>query len=230
MVCYIKCSKCNKYNKFIILAALFGFLTNYTFGHIYNNKMDLFKLIDTDNQKLLSNHIIYHYIFRFLGVAIISFALLLIKKDDSQKKPDDNYLEARTNESSAIILIYNDAEEDLNNISFNIFIVIFIMVLQRILEDLFYKSNLRNLDFWMLELPLVSYLNYKILNFKIHRHHYLVIYINLILGLIYKISSFIINYILYNSNEDNLYYIFKKKKWLIPLGIIIYLIYMIPRA
>ena len=236
MECYIKCAKCNKNNKFIILTALFGFLTNFIFGHVYNNNMDLLKLIDTDNQILLSYHIIYHYIFRFLGVLFISLILLLIKKEDSQKKQEENYLEARTNESSAIILIYNDVEEDLNsninNISLNIFIVITIMVIQRILEDLFYKSNLRALDFWMLELPLVSYLNYKILNFKIHRHHYLVIYINLILGLIYKITSFILNYFLYNSDDDshNLYYKFKQHKWLIPLGIIIYLIYMIPRA
>ena len=51
MAYYLKCVKCSKNHRFIIYAALFGFLTNFIFGYIYNDNMDLFKLIDTDNQK-----------------------------------------------------------------------------------------------------------------------------------------------------------------------------------
>ena len=36
-----------------------------------------------------------------------------------------------------------------------------IMVLQEISQDVFYKSNLRGFELWVLELALLSYLNLK---------------------------------------------------------------------
>ena len=62
----------NKY-KFILIEALFAFLTNSIFGYIYNDNMDLFILVYTKMEKKMTNHIIYHYIFRFLGISILSF-------------------------------------------------------------------------------------------------------------------------------------------------------------
>ena len=53
------------------------------------------------------------------------------------------------------------------------------MVLQGILEDIFYKSTLRALDFWMFELPLLSYLSSKEFKFKIYSHHKLAIFTNI---------------------------------------------------
>ena len=238
MAYYLKCVKCSKNHRFILYAALLGSLTNFIFGHVYNDYMDLFKFIDTDNQKELSSHIIYHYIFRFLGILVIS--LIFYKKENNtiKRKLEDKFVDnSNRRESSAIILIYNDSLEEVNmntNISsLNFFLVITIMVLQRILEDIYYRSNLRGLDFWMFELPLVSYLNKKILYFKIHRHHYLAIYINIIFGLLYKIPLLIINTLTLDSDKDDnkyIYYKYKKNKLLIPIGIILYLIYMIPRA
>ena len=154
-----------------------------------------------------------------------------------KKNSEKNSIDLNKNESSAIILIYKDIKKEVNKnlavSTLDVLIVISIMVLQRILEDIYYKSNLRGLDFWMFELPLVSYLNQKILYFKIFRHHLLAIYINIILGLLYKIPLLIINIITLDSNKDDgkyIYYRYKKNKWLIPVGIIFYLIYMIPRA
>ena len=203
---FLKCVKCSKNYRFIIYSTFFGFLTNYIFGYIYNDNMELFKLIDTDNQKQLSSHIIYHYIFRFLGIFIISLIFNKKEKNEMKKKSEEHYLNLNRNESSAIILIYEDMEEEMNmkNISsLNVFFVITIMVLQRILEDIYYKSNLRGLDLWMFELPLVSYLNKKILYFKIYRHHFFAIYINIIFGLLYKLSLLIINMITLDTNEDD---------------------------
>ena len=236
MAYYLKCVKCSKTLRFIIYATFFGFLTNFIFGHVYNDNMDIFKLIDTDNQKKLSFHIIYHYIFRFLGIFVIALIFNKRERNNIKKKSEEYSLNESRTESSAIILIYENMEDEINtnNISpLNVYIVITIMVLQRILEDIYYKSSLRGLDLWMFELPLVSYLNKKILHFKIYRHHYFAIYINIIFGLLYKISLLIINMISLDTNEDDdkyIYYKYKKNKWLIPVGIIFYLLYMIPRA
>ena len=105
------------------------------------------------------------------------------------------------------------------------------MVLATLLEDIYYKSNLRGLDLWMFEILLVSYFNLKFFNFKIFSHHNLAIYINIIFGLIYKILSAII-FMMINSSETipYIYIIYKNNGWIIPFGIIFYLLIMIPRA
>ena len=109
-----------------------------------------------------------------------------------------------------------------------------IMVLQEISEDIFYKSNLRALDFWMFELPLLSYFNLKYFKFKIYLHHKLIIYLNLIICGILKIL-----YLIYVMNDnDNIQNKDVRKRVLvlnenwevIPFGIITYLIIMISRA
>ena len=112
-----------------------------------------------------------------------------------------------------------------------IFIVITIMALETILEDIFNRSYLRGIDFWMLELPIIAFFNYKILNFKICRHHYFSIFINSIFSLAYKITSVIL--LIANSNSSpnpNIYYEYKEHKQLILIAIIIYFIIIIPRA
>ena len=82
MAC-IKCSKYNKNYKYIAISSFFAFLTNYIFGYVYDDNMHLFKFIDNDIQKLLSLHIIYHHIFRFLGIFIISFICYKYEKSST---------------------------------------------------------------------------------------------------------------------------------------------------
>ena len=241
MACYIKCAiynKSHKYLKYIIMAAFFAFLTNFTFGYTYDDNMNLFKLIHTDNQKKLSNHIIFHYIIRFLSIFIISLILYYKERRAFKREPKKNSEENKVKESSAVVLIYKDIKKDLNmntNISIiSLFTIIIIMVLQRIFEDLFYRSYLRELMCWMFELPLISYLNYKILNFKIHRHHYLVIFINIIFGLIDKVAFLIIRINSKDSKDENnhfnTYYQYNNHKWYIPIGFGFYFVYMVPRV
>ena len=237
MAC-LKFSKYNKNYKYIAVSSFFAFLTNYIFGYIYDDKMHLFKLFDNANQKNLSFHIIYHHIFRFLGLFIISFICYKYEQRSSEFSEtlvQRNSLDSVTNDSSAIILIYKDAKQELNtklDISpITIFIVIIIMVIETILEEIYYKSNLRGLDLWMFELLIVSLFNLHFLNFKIFSHHYLAIFINIIFGLIYKILSAII--FMMNSSTGpipDIYKIYKNNGWIIPIGIIFYLLILIPRA
>ena len=76
------------------------------------------------------------------------------------------------------------------------------MVIWAMLEDLYYKSNLKCLDLWMLELSLVTYVNYKIFHMKVYRHHIFAIFIYLIFCTSYKIIAFII-YIKNIKDEKN---------------------------
>jgi hypothetical protein len=102
------------------------------------------------------------------------------------------------------------------------------MVLQEISEEIFYKSNLRALDFWMLELPLLSYFNLKYFKFNIYRHHKLVIYLNLIICGIYKIIYLII--FIKDGNKISMFKYYKENLEVIPLGILTYLIIITSRA
>ena len=131
--------------------------------------------------------------------------------------------------------IYNNSqiniENQINISSLFILLIMIIMVLQEISEDIFYKSNLRALDFWMFELPLLSYFNLKYFKFKIYRHHKLVIYTNLIICGILKIL-YLISSINDNNQERKNKSVFKyySESWeVIPFGIFIYFIIMTSR-
>ena len=117
---FISFKKCNKHYKYMGFAAVAAFLTNFIFGYIYNENMDMFKLIDNDNQILLSAHIIYHYIFRFLGILIFSIFLYRNERKTAQEinksknNLELNYLDLDLNKSSGLKLIYKDIKKQLN--------------------------------------------------------------------------------------------------------------------
>ena len=231
---YLHCGKWNKNNKYIFLTALFAFLTKCIYGYTFNDYLNEIKIKIKDYN---NNHIIINYIFRYLGLILFSFGLY--KYELNKKKNFKSNYEQNIIKSSSIKLIFNNSLENTKNkiiISpLFIMLIMIIMVLQEISEDIFYKSNLRALDFWMFELPLLSYLNLKYFKFKIYLHHKLVIYLNLIICGIYKIIILIIfinDDSKNNNNEENeLVFKFYYNYWgVIPLGIITYLIIMSSRV
>ena len=181
---FLHCGKWNKNYKFILFTAIFAFFTNYIFGYIFNDFLDEIKMFNQTNDNDNNNHIIINYLFRYLGLILISFIFYKY-------------------ESNSRMIIYNNYEEKIGNqINISplfILLIMIIMVLQEISEDIFYKSSLRALDFWMFELPLLSYFNLKYFKLKIYRHHKLVIYTNLIIYGILKIL-----YLVVSINDNNI--------------------------
>ena len=239
---YIHCGKWNKNNKYIFYTALCAFLTNYIYGFTFSDYLDEIRFPikhkDKDNNKNNdndNNHIIINFFFRYFGLLLFSFILyyIYIKNNILKTNLERNFLF----KSSSIKLIYNNSQESTKNKIFIsplfILLIMIIMVLQEISEEIFYKSNLRALDFWMLELPLLSYFNLTYFNFEIYRHHKLVIYLNLIVCSILRIIYLIL---IMNDNNDNdkckvnFVQDYKKFWGVIPLGIITSLIIMIYRA
>ena len=228
---YLHCGKWNKNNKYIFLTALFAFFTNWIYGYTFNDSLNEIKIFQILKDKKENNHIIINYLFRYFGLILFSLALyeyeLYNRNKIFEKNSKDNILK-----SSSLRLIYNNSEENTKNkiiISpLFILLIMIIMVLQEISEDIFYKSILRSLDFWMLELPLLSYLNSKYFKIKIYLHHTLVIYLNLIICGISKIIALII--FIYKGKEGSVIELYKKNWGVIPLGIITYLIIMTSRA
>ena len=97
--------------------------------------------------------------------------------------------------------------------------------------DLFYKCGLRDLDYWMLELIIVSRLIERMFHLEIYKHQKFGIYFNIIFCGIFKIFSFSISFFYgINDNDNNNELPYIKNYWLIPIGIISYIIIMTLRS
>ena len=127
-------------------------------------------------------------------------------------------------------LIYNEPDIETEygfeikdySIYINLFFVMVADLVQEIIET--FQSSI--LSYWMFELLFFEIFNYKFLNSKIYKHH--------IFSLIFIISScslinsicIILNFS-YDTDEVK---IFDNRKWLIPLGVIVYLLFHILKA
>jgi len=207
---YLHFGKWNKNYNYILLSSIFSFFAYYIYGYTFNDYLDEIKIFAKINEN--NNHLIINYTFNYLGLII--FSLILYQFESK-------------------IIIYNEPEENNKKekiISYLfIFLIMMIMVLQEILEEILNKSNLRSLDFWMIELPLLSYFNLKYFKLKIFLHHKLAIYLNLIVCGLYKIIYLMIN-CLNDDNEGSVFELYTEYWGVIPLGIVIYLIIIISRA
>jgi hypothetical protein len=226
----INCGKCNKRYKYIILASICGFFVNIIFGYSDDNLKPLI-LINIGNQEKLTDHIIIHYIIRFFGLFLLSLFLFFYEKNNIYNT-SNNQNRIKSN-SAGIQFIYNDQKEEITKNASPIFVVFTLMsmVLQNLLEDLFYKSYLKNLDFWMFELLLLSILYRLILKFKSSSHHIFVIILYLIIGTGYKIALLVMSLQITDDNNINkAYEECSKNNSFIICGILFYLVIMIIRA
>ena len=136
---FINFGKWNSNYKYLIFGAISAFFTNYIFGFIYDDDMNFLILTKPDNNEELSKHIIYHYIFRFLGIFIIS--IIAYKYEIKLSRTKSTNISRNSVESSAIILIYKSAKEDLNKkiSSISVCTILSLSVSEVILGDLFFK-------------------------------------------------------------------------------------------
>ena len=216
----------NKNSIYIFLATFFAILTNYIFGYDFNNSFVFLKLFQTETQLNLSRHSIIHDFFCYITVLIISFCLHKYEIKANRRESHINIEKSKclidSKKSSPIELIHNDSGEDLFQKS--PYIVIFIIALwvfQKFLLDFYYKSGLRDLDYWMFELIIISYLNTKMFNQKLYSHQKCAIYFNSVFCLIFKLSSFFITFFKVDNEHKNLY---RKSYWFIPIGIVSYIL------
>ena len=191
----ITIGKYNKHLKNIFLSSFFLILSNFLYGLKFSKNFDPIRVFDTDLQKKLFPHTYIHDVFRYLGIILLSSILYKCQKKTFSKTKKNKYKKEKEvnqeqyNISSTIILIHNSPKIKIANKKF-IIMIITIWVIQRFLIDLFYKLGLRDLDFWMLELIIVSNLNAYMFNSKIYKHQKFAIYFNSFFLRIIKIGFF----------------------------------------
>ena len=230
MTKYITFGSFNKNYCYILLTGLFSILTDFIYGYKLSDSFTLLKLFDSDIQKKLYNHLTIHEIFRYFGLFIILLLVQLYKylknNNNNNSNKDNNATSLRT--ASFVNLIYIDAEEEIKrNLSLTIFFTISIWIFQFYLTKLFNRSSLVELDYWMFELLIIAFFNSKILNYKLYSHQKCAIYYNTIFCTLLKFISLMISISVDGLDEHSL---FKKEKYFIPIGIIIYILILILRS
>ena len=219
----ISCGKFNNYYKYIFLSIVFKILNDSLYGFNYNETFVEIKIFYKGTQKKFSKHYLIHQIFNHLGIYFISLILLKYEKDSSSKDLN-SIAEKEKISSSHIVLIHTDNQEE-EVIVYDVFKPCLLISFLWIFEEqllIIYGLTLKDLDFWMFELLIITYLIAKMFKFQIYKHHKFAILFNLLACLL-KIAKIFLSY-----KDNNILY--TKYEFLIPTGIAIYLILITIRA
>ena len=236
-----------KKNKFIIFLILSLLAKDHFFGFNYNDSLQDLRLITGWNQNNFTNHIMIHQFFCYLGTLIIAIICFLIEKKSikketakvTKKRP---IIPENSNEDnlSQDLIEHENKVIDYSKFPFKKFlIIIFLWILSEQIIDNFYSNILKDLDFWMIEIMILSFLNYKIYGEKLYNFQILVIFLNLI-PIVFKITAIIFSFFdennyespdgNYNYKYENLKIIYVVKFYLVPIGILICLVLIITRS
>ena len=226
---YLSCGKLNNYYKYIFLAAAFSLISTIITGIGYCNNANVIYIAhlypeETEKTQIaLSYHIIIHNIYRYIIILIISIFLFKYEKSHSQSQKEKN----KENFAMKIKFLYQKDIEEIKQKS-KLFIIFGIVLyfVQDILSVFYFQFDLRQLDLWILELPLLSFFSCKLLKVKIYGHHKFSIYLSVFVGLISKIIEIFI-YLFSDDFKDQIY---NKHKFLFFIGIFTFLIIIILRA
>jgi len=230
MVMLVNFGNYNKKYKYMLLVAIFSFLSYFINSGSLSQLLSPLKSKDINTDNLYIHPYIID-ILNYLGIIIISYILYKKNEKKSLKKEINvnNYMQGRT---SKIKLITNDMNEDINlNISFiklifTLSIWIAIDHIAKIIESIMI------FDFWNFELLFLCLITSKILKTEVFSHQKLGIIINSVSCIIIGLIRFILIANHYdkdginvdNKDDINTHFFCVKYLWFIPISIIIYFI------
>ena len=218
--------KLRKFYAYIFFIVITSLLINIING-INHNKT--FSEVRLSNEKI-SKHNLVRELWNYVGTFIM--AIIFNIYEDYTLRPESNERKSY-NQNGKKFYIYNDSNG--NNLSKCFFCCYFLIIFCWIIEDKLIESYtiiLQDLDFWMIELFIITLLNLMFFHiFQIYKHHIFAISLSVIPSLLKIISiclSFIDECDYYNGGLP-IYY--KSNPWLlIPIGIIIYIILLSMRS
>ena len=237
----ISCGGFNKYFIYILLTIFFKILNDSLYGFNYNDSFEDVKIFDTHTQDYFSWHYLIHQIFGYISTTILSFFFYKYEVNASKKEGIDrvtNTSNINNKKNIQIKLIHNNAEDniDINSDKSSFIIcllVIFLWINEEQLIDFYYLA-LKDLDFWMFELLIVTYFSVKMFKIEIYNHQKCAMWFTLV-PCSFKILTIVLSSLgNIDTNDKNdkkhpLLYIYKKLLY-IPIGIIFYIILIVFRA
>ena len=218
-----KCIELGTYNnsyKYILLTILFTLFNESLNSINYYSAFNSLKLFPTEAQEKYPSHKLVHQITGFLGIFIMSTISSNINRSRvSHVEEADSILEVESNCSS---------KEQPNNqnpviLKLYFYLIIFVwIIIEQAIEK--YNRTFCHLEFWMIELGIISYLCSKKLNIVIYKHQKLVLYFNII-PIIFKIGTIYLAF--YDKHFILGYTIYP---FLIPIGLLIYILFMFVKS
>ena len=225
---YVSCGEFNKHIKYILFSVFFSCLSTTLFGYGYCNESHSLNIAQVYpdetgiTQVSLSKHIIIHNIYRNFILLIVSIILYNYELYSTKSSRIEEEVK-----NIGVELIYENTEKKMEKDSLLYIIIIFILFnFHDILTIFYFTFDLSYLDLFILELPLFSYFNYKLLNNKIYSHHKCSLFLSISVCLTTKILSLFV----YAFSDDFKDLIYNKHRFLYFVGIISYLVIIILRS
>ena len=220
----------NRKFMYIFLSTFFLLINKFFIGFIYDEEADLeIKILDNG---IFKEHYLIHQIFQYLFCIILSFILFLKEKCGQSKKVENlsedkinqalsNHIKSMGSLVSDLSLIYRKKYQTDSSKRQNLFIIV-TFILYIILEQtkIIFKKFFPHMDFWMVELYIVAFLNYKLFKLSIYKHQVFAFVINLF--------SIILNFItvgLTMNEDDENKALYVKYEWLVIISFLIYCLY-----
>ena len=230
----ISCGELNIHIKYILYTISFQILYYCLFGLKFGDLFEEVKIFSfNDKQESFAKHMFIHLIFNHIGILFIS--LIFLKKEKNLvNKSLKNSLKSSSNSNngennqtlrnSQIVLFHNDSYKNKKrNIYFNYLTIIFLWVAVELTMEI-YLFALKDLDFWMLELLIITIFNAKMFNLEIYKHQILAQALNAIPCLL-KIITIVLSFL--SKAEDRLYV--REPIW-VGIGIVLYFLLITLRS
>ena len=212
---FISLGEYNKLYKYIWIYIVIKFISSFVFDY---------ELIFVESNVISDRPYspFFYLQFNYFFFIIISTILIFIKKYSKNKESIQNLV--------GLQLIFNEPdiknEYGVEQKDYFLFVNLFLVVVTDLLDEIIYKFKCNMLDYWMFEMLFFELLNSKILKTKIYKHH--------IVSFIFILSSCsiikTIDIILSFANNIPKVDIFENREWLIPLGVIVYLLFQVLKA
>ena len=204
----ISLGKFNKNHIYIILSIICLIFNDIISGYNYNDTF--IAIFDNNTHEKFGEHNLINHIFCYIGTFLLSTILYIKemnflrknkKPNNKMKKEKDKQLD---NKKDLKISYIHNSFNSVKDIAFSkktLFCFISLMFIWIIEEHLFeLYSILKDLDFWMVEIIIVSLIMSKMFHFNIFRHHILTFAFNCI-PIILKILTIILSF-KDESNQD----------------------------
>ena len=213
----ITCGQFNNNYKYIIFLLGCLILKDHVFGWNYNDSFLDLKIFTGGKQDSFSSHIYIHQFFCYLGTSILGIIFYYFEKQYSENEENPKFPPLDC-----------------------IFIIILWIIEEQAIEN-YYTKIFKDLDFWMIEIIILSILNYKVFKVNLYNFQKIVIFLNLF-PIFFKILTIILSFVDVNNRNSeseevdfhykngNLKIIYVVYWVLVPLCIPIYLALITSRS
>ncbi len=222
---YINFGKYNRNYKYVILEFVFMIL-KYYLPTILREIFLKYEIInDYTEYFFYHTHMIDN--FRFFGMLIFSLIFYIYEKKSSKNISNNGKSNDLISGKGCfeVIKINDERKKNINNKKnlLNILIIIAICLIIQLITEII--TPLIIFSYWMIILLILSYINAKMFKLETYKHQKLAIYFTFINTFVFQLTSFILGSISEEESDGNIYRNYLGF-WLLPLGIIIYFVYV----